>query len=871
MTNGQTPEGLNDWLAIFLQKKVMPTESETESLPALNEFMKDENLAEFESRYPKLKLRITDITEYLDALSSTAITKIKDKVKDAHAPAKALWDKLEKGQQPSANEVKDGLTALNPLEAEIKAGVPILKKHDQEVRAYYSTLKKMKKQIEYAEDLRPSTVGTDAWKDQVDAYVAQKGKVITAADAKNYKTANTELAALQTAINTLTYKRLEALNTEITGATGLSGSGTKAKALLDKLKPVEISSMSPETQLDLLGTLRTKIISCNGCGKGMTAKEYKDAGNQCSNTACLDRDNVEKPLKCKSCETPWTGSPCTYNCPSMDKSTWFDCTCGENFKGTPDGECPKCHSSANLTVDADYCDMCGIQRPGVGQCPRHPCGSTNNVIDMDVKNPSRNGRDTGNKKLLESRAKIFANMKMDEEFVEEDKKKRREVVKALHDDDDFKEAESNWEEWINDGDEVKILALLNKIVEKQCKLMGHDKNKKNPGEFPVKVKLKDWNITNGLDEGDYGLTLSGFPTEIWINKLHTGYKNFKEIVDTIIHENSHTWQEWVICMLKGEAPYDAQDTREIKDDPKLHTQAKLFLENDKTYISSDVSQDAYRHEPLEEQAWTFGGSCSQMLLVPQQIRGFKSERGLANKIWMVKSITRKNKATVTLEERHGIYAEEWEGEKAKDKKLFLEIKGTKHKVKIVRRGVVDAYSLKLDFNATDPGVPVKTIAGEGGIIFEDEIKDSKTKALCVKSIEALEGLGKDQIDRLAKKKDFTVAEDGGSYTIKDESEDEARLIVERGTLKVPDELVDGTLDKEVGKLCGKTLADLCKLSIADLKELYKKVVTDYIDTTTFEVNVADGYYKIADPAFVAPLLARLILDESVSDDKNPLK
>jgi hypothetical protein len=126
----------------------------------------------------------------------------------------------------------------------------------------------------------------------------------------------------------------------------------------------------------------------------------------------------------------------------------------------------------------------------------------------------------------------------------------------------------------------------------------------------------------------------------------------------------------------------------------------LFAENDASY-TGDSDNPAYRHEPLEEQAWTFGGKSSQALLVPPPQRSFDSSKGLKNKFWMVTSLSRTANASIRLKERHGIYVDEWEGERAKDKKLTLEgVPGLPSSQRLTVRGVVNEYTLKLDLDAT---------------------------------------------------------------------------------------------------------------------------------------------------------------------------
>jgi hypothetical protein len=190
---------------------------------------------------------------------------------------------------------------------------------------------------------------------------------------------------------------------------------------------------------------------------------------------------------------------------------------------------------------------------------------------------------------------------------------------------------------------------------------------------------------------------------IAINKNHRMFGDFKEMMDTILHENSHAWQNMIVAQFKKELPFRDQDQAKVIGDtalPGMKLQAQLFNENDGSYFNSDDSREAYRHEPLEEQAWGFGGKSSTQLLVPPPQRSFDSSKGLKNKFWVVQSLTRTASARVRLRERHGIYVDEWEGESAGDKKLTLEgVPGLSSCQLLKVINVVNEVTLELDLDA----------------------------------------------------------------------------------------------------------------------------------------------------------------------------
>jgi hypothetical protein len=321
-----------------------------------------------------------------------------------------------------------------------------------------------------------------------------------------------------------------------------------------------------------------------------------------------------------------------------------------------------------------------------------------------------------------ARFDVFANPAMDEDFVKEEQKVLKDVVKLLRGDDgknatpesrrakqEWEDNEKNWKAWAGKDpkqpgatDIPKLKGIFQKIAELQFEklmaLSGLDP-KHPPVGFPsppVTVKLEAL-----PDDDDFGETTPNFPAEIIINSNHAMFGDFKEMMDTILHENAHAWQNMIVAQYKGTGPFTAEHQAKVKGGtalPAMKVQAALFAENDASYTNTG---EAYRHEPLEEQAWTFGGKSAQALLVPPPKRSFDSSKGLRNKFWFVGSMSRTASARIRLNERHGIYVAEWEGEKAKDKKLTLEgVPGVSPATRLVVEDVIDEYTLELDLDAS---------------------------------------------------------------------------------------------------------------------------------------------------------------------------
>jgi len=317
-----------------------------------------------------------------------------------------------------------------------------------------------------------------------------------------------------------------------------------------------------------------------------------------------------------------------------------------------------------------------------------------------------------------ARIKIFADSSMDPAFVKAEAAVLKKVVTALRGDDGknatdetreakrlWQEAEANWSEWAK-KDPNKIKAVFERTVLMQfkelCKMAGFNRPEDYPPDFPkppVTVVLGD------KPPSVFGDTTPEFPAKITINKNHRMFGDFKEMMDTILHENSHAWQNMIVAQFKGEAPFRPEDKAKVNGNTapaSMKLQAALFAENDGSYFNSDDSREAYRHEPLEEQAWGFGGKSAQALLIPPPQRSFDSSKGLKNKFWVVTSLSREDGARVRLRERHGIYVDEWEGEKAGDKKLTLEgVPGLSSTTPLRVEDVIDEFTLELDLDASN--------------------------------------------------------------------------------------------------------------------------------------------------------------------------
>jgi hypothetical protein len=265
-----------------------------------------------------------------------------------------------------------------------------------------------------------------------------------------------------------------------------------------------------------------------------------------------------------------------------------------------------------------------------------------------LKTLRKNGNPTG--AHFEARCKIYVCTPMDPTFAKADKKKRKKIIDTLKKDDKFKEAKKDWGTYT----ETKKRAFLQYAAKKQCEIMGH------PGKDPVLNFIRtrkcrnttlpctdncrtgtkrEWDV--GDDDtptacptcgdvaqfyGTLGECSPDSPATIVINtdsKLHM-LDDLGTILDTVIHENTHAYQNKLIKDI---------DNGTLKEGDPDYNQALLFHENDKGYVNnsntSALERQAYKNEPLEIHAMTMGPMVRDGLLGPKAERPSAPEADLS--------------------------------------------------------------------------------------------------------------------------------------------------------------------------------------------------------------------------------------------------
>jgi len=189
--------------------------------------------------------------------------------------------------------------------------------------------------------------------------------------------------------------------------------------------------------------------------------------------------------------------------------------------------------------------------------------------------------------------KLYQSMKLDPEFAEDDRKRRAKVLDMLTSEESgigqMREA--------CDSGAIKVFDqknrdLFNNIGQTQASILQE-------GFVPEPLIFKELGKNAGECKGN----------QAYISTTSQN-RSFDEVLDTVIHETTHAYQNYLIKEL---------DRSITPDDPR-YAQAMLFKLNQRTFIypsddrtSETIAQDlAYRKQPLEKHAWKAGGEAGRV-------------------------------------------------------------------------------------------------------------------------------------------------------------------------------------------------------------------------------------------------------------------
>jgi hypothetical protein len=254
-----------------------------------------------------------------------------------------------------------------------------------------------------------------------------------------------------------------------------------------------------------------------------------------------------------------------------------------------------------------------------------------------LKQLRKNGEGAMTTDQNKARFRLYHNIPLDPTFAAADKIKRDAIINDLKTDPKFLEAKDKWDD--PTFTDAKRKEFLLYAANKQCASLGH--TPKDPVVTFVSVRKcrnapacadncrtgtrREFNIgANGMpnacptcgDSRGFYATLGecgrDYPATITLSALpEAGFGNLSAILDTVIHENTHAYQNMLIEQFRAGTL--------LPTDPQ-YKQAMLFVENDEGYVGNNADPDqalAYQREPLELHAMTMGPLVRDGLLGPK--------------------------------------------------------------------------------------------------------------------------------------------------------------------------------------------------------------------------------------------------------------
>lgn len=224
----------------------------------------------------------------------------------------------------------------------------------------------------------------------------------------------------------------------------------------------------------------------------------------------------------------------------------------------------------------------------------------------------------GDEKTLPERrkalAKLYSATELDDKFLAGDNDKRDNVLKSLQatqittSDGQKRELSTIRKDWAKVGKEDRQLVLKD-VLRIQCEQM-----KINPPE------VKMFSEPSSKVSEDKQVECAGYHQNgvIFVNDVSDSFDDFDDLLDTVIHENTHNYQrELVIKLEAGEL----EDENGNKSDE--YDQAVMFQLNsgDAHFEGSATDTGGYMACPKERHAWLAGGEASKLFVDDARAEG----------------------------------------------------------------------------------------------------------------------------------------------------------------------------------------------------------------------------------------------------------
>lgn len=199
----------------------------------------------------------------------------------------------------------------------------------------------------------------------------------------------------------------------------------------------------------------------------------------------------------------------------------------------------------------------------------------------------RGAQDELTDKQREMQRKVYMAMDLDPDFVKIDDERRDKLIDTIKNDQELHAAKDTW---ATETPEKKV-ALLQKTLKAECAIYGMPE--------PQIILFEE-------PPGDLGSFNSGTGTINLNIHPEATFDDFFDTIDTIVHENAHNYQDFLVKRLKEGL---------IEPGDPEYKQALMFAANDAPggYVDGDEDRACYEKEPLEEHAWRTGGSVQEAL------------------------------------------------------------------------------------------------------------------------------------------------------------------------------------------------------------------------------------------------------------------
>lgn len=250
----------------------------------------------------------------------------------------------------------------------------------------------------------------------------------------------------------------------------------------------------------------------------------------------------------------------------------------------------------------------GAKRAVTEQQTKARCDDIKNDLDKKIKfrrkgdilKKDTDVRDAVGSNEWKAAVKKIVETKLDDEFMDQFNKSADEVIDALSKNPKIKEAHEKWGTWMSDfnANQGKIKAAMQEVLKVQSNALGW------PTPTAEAYSKKDGDLGSFNGRNNYP------PGTLKVNFYYDDSKDFRELMDTLAHENTHAYQEQLIrgfragTIKPGALEYSAAMVLEMND--TQGTRGYIQGDDSKKYDKTDTRL-AYKKQPCEAHAWAAGG------------------------------------------------------------------------------------------------------------------------------------------------------------------------------------------------------------------------------------------------------------------------